>query len=226
MGEKSNSMTTHKEQEKIKQGQKHLINLSIIAGEVFDHDTDSILNKYNITDDKILFQSITVGLFCLLNATERSELSSSLKYEELLEFKESLELLKKITFHPLLHLYLGLNTDKIKNTFSTLEYDIERLNSQRGGKNKLLKEHISKLVLSLHDYGLNWKQRRDFIYDLFVEFGLDDYGKGGEDEIKIKGESTMSEIDQKELIRKQYIDPNARTHKIIKESKVLNSYGK
>ena len=42
------------------------------------------------------------------------------------------------------------------------------------------------------------------VYNLFVEFELDNFGKGSEDDIRIKGEMTEAEFHQHENIRKHW----------------------
>ena len=63
---------------------------------------------------------------------------------------------------------------------------------------------LAPLFWRLEDWGKGQSEQVDLVYNLFVEFELDNFGKGSEDDIRIKGEMTEAEFRQHEKIRKHW----------------------
>jgi len=63
---------------------------------------------------------------------------------------------------------------------------------------------LAPLFWQLEDWGKGQSEQVDLVYNLFVEFELDNFGKGSEDDIRIKGEMTEAEFRQHENIRKHW----------------------
>ena len=74
----------------------------------------------------------------------------------------------------------------------------------RAGVNQMLLMALAPLFWQLEDWGKGQTEQVDLVYNLFVEFELDNYGKGSEDDIRIKDEMTEAEFHQHENIRKHW----------------------
>ena len=82
------------------------------------------------------------------------------------------------------------------------------LSTGRISKHSLIKESSNFFVLILHTSGFGQSDIINFIYSIFVAFKYQDYGKGGEDDIKKHKEAiTESEVLQKDRIRKTFVEP-------------------
>lgn len=75
-----------------------------------------------------------------------------------------------------------------------------------------IKENLKGLIYCLDEMGFNPKEQEDLIYDLFCEFEFEDYGKGGEDYIKVNGEMSDAEVKQRENIKKIRLSSIKRTN--------------
>ena len=74
----------------------------------------------------------------------------------------------------------------------------------RAAENQGLLMALAPLFWRLEDWGKGQSEQVDLVYNLFVEFELDIFGKGSEDDIRIKGEMTEAEFRQHEKIRKHW----------------------
>jgi len=90
--------------------------------------------------------------------------------------------------------------------------DIEKLKERathRGIKRSHLFE-IKNRLKSIYPYlkanGFTPTKKDEFIYDLFCEFEFEDYGKGGNDYIKVEGEISDFEAKQREKVKKIRLD--------------------
>ena len=83
-----------------------------------------------------------------------------------------------------------LRLEQIKN---------HKFNKTRAGKNKSLELALELLFWRLKKFGKGQTEQVNIVYDLFVEFGLDDYGK-----IYSTKDTEVGEKEQKERIRKQF----------------------
>jgi hypothetical protein len=72
-------------------------------------------------------------------------------------------------------------------------------NKMRAGKNKSLELALYPLFWRLNKFGKGQTEQVNIVYDLFVEFGLDDYGK-----IYSTKDIEIDEKEQKGRIRKQF----------------------
>ena len=84
---------------------------------------------------------------------------------------------------------------------------INPVNKQRVTINQPLRESLFALFWALKRIGYGQKQQVDLVYDLFVMFKVDDYGKGLKDYDSPKGELSEAEVNQHERIRKQFQQP-------------------
>ena len=80
-----------------------------------------------------------------------------------------------------------LRLEQIKN---------HKFNKTRAGKNKSLELALEPLFWRLEKFGKGQTEQVNIVYDLFVEFGLDDYGK-----IYSTKDTDIGEKEQKERIR-------------------------
>ena len=84
---------------------------------------------------------------------------------------------------------------------------IDPVNRQRVSINQPLVVSLFALFWALKRIGYGQKQQVDLVYDLFVMFKVDDYGKGSKDYDSPKGELSEVEVIQHERIRKQFQQP-------------------
>ena len=85
--------------------------------------------------------------------------------------------------------------------------NIDPVNKQRVTINQPLFVSLIALFWALKRIGYGQKQQVDLVYDLFVMFKVDDYGKGSKDYDSPKGELSEVEVIQHERIRKQFQQP-------------------
>ena len=90
---------------------------------------------------------------------------------------------------------------------------INPVNKQRVTINQPLRESLFALFWALKRIGYGQKQQVDLVYDLFVMFKVDDYGKGSKDYDSPKGELSEAEVKQHERIRIRYQQPAMQAHK-------------
>ena len=74
----------------------------------------------------------------------------------------------------------------------------------RAGATQLLLMALFPLFWKLEEWEKGQSEQVDLVYNLFVEFKFDNYGKGSEDYIRIKSELTEVEFLQHENIRKHW----------------------
>ena len=74
----------------------------------------------------------------------------------------------------------------------------------RAGANQILLMALFPLFWKLEEWEKGQSEQVDLVYNLFVEFKFDNYGKGSEDYIRIKSELTEVEFLQHENIRKHW----------------------
>ena len=77
----------------------------------------------------------------------------------------------------------------------------------RAGQNKSLEMALEPLFWRLRDFGKGQAEQVRLVYYLFVEFGLDDYGKGMDKYDSPDGKLSEVEVIQHERIRKQFQQP-------------------
>ena len=77
----------------------------------------------------------------------------------------------------------------------------------RAGQNKSLEMALEPLFWRLRDFGKGQAEQVRLVYYLFVEFGLDDYGKDIDKYDSPDGKLSEVEVDQHEKIRKQFQQP-------------------
>ena len=95
--------------------------------------------------------------------------------------------------------YLLIPKEALKKPIGWLEDEIKWWSkTTHAGYNQGLCTSLKRVIVSLLAQGYSRPQIKEFIYDLFVEFNFEDYGKG----IYIKH--------QKDRIRKEFIEPTLR----------------
>jgi len=77
----------------------------------------------------------------------------------------------------------------------------------RAGQNKSLEMALEPLFWRLRDFGRGQAEQVRLVYYLFVEFGLDDYGKGIDKYDSPDRKLSEVEVIQHERIRKQFQQP-------------------
>ena len=77
----------------------------------------------------------------------------------------------------------------------------------RAGQNKSLEMALEPLFWRLRDFGKGQAEQVRLVYYLFVEFGLDDYGKDIDKYYSPDGKLSEVEVIQHEKIRKQFQQP-------------------
>ena len=128
---------------------------------------------------------------------KRGDIEIQLRKEVRTGLKKEAEALKKVK-PTIEQLVPQLNWDEI------FELRLEQIknhkfNKTRAGKNKSLELALEPLFWRLEKFGKGQTEQVNIVYDLFVEFGLDDYGK-----IYSTNEIQIGEKEQKERIRKQF----------------------
>ena len=124
--------------------------------------------------------------------------------EDLKEEKQSLEKLMD-EIGTLKKVYPDLDLSKLLTHW--LVNNINPVNKQRVTFNQPLCVSLIALFWALKRIGYGQKQQVDLVYDLFVMFKVDDYGKGSKDYDSPKGELSEVEVIQHERIRKQFQQP-------------------
>ena len=116
----------------------------------------------------------------------RKEIKAPIK-KEIKEIKGAKRIVKEIVPE--------YDWDKI---FKTILYPLENhlLMKTRAGKNKSLELALEPLFWRLEKFGKGQTEQVNIVYDLFVEFGLDDYGK-----IYSTKDNEFDEKEQKQRIR-------------------------
>ena len=128
---------------------------------------------------------------------ERGDIEIQLRKEVRTRLKKEAEALKKAK-PTIEQLAPQLNWDEI------FELRLEQIkthefNKTRAGKNKSLELALYPLFWRVNKFGRGQSEQVNIVYDLFVEFGLDDYGK-----IYSTKDTEIGEKEQKERIRKQF----------------------
>ena len=128
---------------------------------------------------------------------ERGDIEIQLRKEIRTGLKKEAEALKKAK-PTIEQLVPQLNWDEI------FELRLEQIkthefNKTRAGKNKSLELALYPLFWRVNKFGRGQSEQVNIVYDLFVEFGLDDYGK-----IYSTKDTEIGEKEQKERIRKQF----------------------
>ena len=142
-----------------------------------------------------LSESMKVAVFFLeIHAYERHDLEIELRKELKAPIKKEIEALKnaKPTMEQLVP---QLDWDEIfEARLEPLEK--HKFNQTRAGKNKSLEMALEPLFWRLEKLGKGQTEQVNIVYYLFVEFGLDDYGKEFSTQDTLIGEK-----EQKERIR-------------------------
>jgi hypothetical protein len=128
---------------------------------------------------------------------ERGDIEIQLRKEIKTALKKEAEALKKAK-PTIEQLVPQFNWDEI------FELRLEQIkthefNKTRAGKNKSLELALYPLFWRLNNFGKGQTEEVNIVYDLFVTFDLDDYGK-----IYSTNEIQIGEKEQKERIRKQF----------------------
>ena len=147
---------------------------------------------------KQLAESMKRAVFFLeTHEYERGDIEIQLRKEIRTGLKKEAEALKKAkpTIEQLAPQFnwdeiFELRLEQIKN---------HKFNKTRAGKNKSLELALEPLFWRLEKFGKGQTEQVNIVYDLFVEFGLDDYGK-----IYSTKDTEVGEKEQKERIRKQF----------------------
>ena len=130
--------------------------------------------------------------------------------KDLKEEKQSLEnLMDEIS--TLKKVYPDLDLSKLLTHW--LVNNIDPVNKQRVSINQPLVISLFALFWALKRIGYGQKQQVDLVYDLFVMFKVDDYGKGSKKYDSPKGELSEAEVKQHERIRIRYQQPAMQAHK-------------
>ena len=130
--------------------------------------------------------------------------------EDLKEEKQSLEKLMD-EIGTLKKVYPDLDLSKLLTHW--LVNNIDPVNKQRVTFNQPLFVSLIDLFWALKRIGYGQKQQVDLVYDLFVMFKVEDYGKGSKDYDSPKGELSEAEVKQHENIRIRYQQPAMQAHK-------------
>ena len=123
---------------------------------------------------------------------------------------------------------LKTNSASLKELVPQLDWDIvfesriqelqkHMVFKTRAGQNKSLEMALEPLFWRLQDFGKGQADQVRLAYDLFVEFSLDDYGKGSSDYDSPEGELSEAEVTQHEKIRKQFQQPAIKNRDLYTE---------
>jgi len=142
-----------------------------------------------------LSESMKVAVFFLeTHAYDRHDLDIEMRKELKAPIKKEIEALKnaKPTMEQLVP---QLDWDEI---FEVILEPVEKhkFMQTRAGKNKSLEMALEPLFWRLETFDIGQTEQVNIVYDLFVEFGLDDYGKEYSTQDTLIGEK-----EQKERIR-------------------------
>ena len=128
--------------------------------------------------------------------------------------EERIAILKQLRDHPLLLDDLPLNKDRLEELIRHNEQELrEHQRSRVSSKHGLVKIGTTVIIERFFLMGLTPSIVGDIVYEVFKRFEYQDYGKGGEDDIKLYKEEriTESEVLQKDRIRKTFVEPVFKT---------------
>jgi hypothetical protein len=152
-------------------------------------------HSYDEQQAEELSESMKVAVFFLeTHAYDRHDLDIEMRKELKAPIKKEIEALKnaKPTMEQLVP---QLDWDEI---FEVILEPVEKhkFMQTRAGKNKSLEMALEPLFWRLETFDIGQTEQVNIVYDLFVEFGLDDYGKEYSTQDTLIGEK-----EQKERIR-------------------------
>jgi len=152
-------------------------------------------HSYDEQQAEELSESMKVAVFFLeTHAYDRHDLDIEMRKELKAPIKKEIEALKnaKPTMEQLVP---QLDWDEI---FEVILEPVEKhkFMQTRAGKNKSLEMALEPLFWRLETFDIGQTEQVNIVYDLFVEFGLDDYGKEFSTQDTLIGEK-----EQKERIR-------------------------
>jgi len=127
--------------------------------------------------------------------------------------EEYIEALETIRATEMLIGKLNISKNKIDILLEDLRHQLDIASKSRTSTHSAIKPFVELVLIQMFRSGRTHTEAIQILYDLFVRFEYQDYGKGGEDDIRVEGEITKAEEDQKERIRKTFVEP------LIKEAK-------
>ena len=170
---------------------------------------ERIFRKYDFIDDRLIQTLIMeIGMICFKSPLLRrymSWMSKEIELEVYENYIEALENLKNLFWGRVVFKDIGTTEEKVDETIEQYKKEFKRVNKSRATSKTHLKNFIEVLIEELRDRGYSPTKCRDLIYDIFVTFEFENYGKGSEDDIKVNGEMSLVEQQQKDRIRKTYI---------------------
>ena len=164
---------------------------------------------FNESETKKLTNALKSSVFFLeTNKYDRDYLEQDMRKEMRTSLNEKIQELTN----------LKTNSASLKELAPQLNWDIvfesriqelqkHMVFKTRAGQNKSLEMALEPLFWRLRDFGKGQAEQVRLVYYLFVEFGLDDYGKGIEKYDSPDGKLSEVEVDQHERIRKQFQQP-------------------
>jgi hypothetical protein len=171
--------------------------------------TERIFRKYDFVEDRLIQTLIMeIGMICFKSPRLRrymSWMSKEIELEVYENYIEALENLKNLFWGAVVFTDIGTTEEKVDETLEQYKKELKRVNKSRANSKTNLKNFIEVLIEELRDRGYSPTKCRDLIYDIFVTFEFENYGKGSEDDIKVNGEMSLVEQQQKDRIRKTYI---------------------
>ena len=188
---------------------------------VNDDLLDSLFIKYDIKDEELRGPVFLLGGVLSLSNEER-QLMSSVDRRELLEgYNKARESFIELKSMPEMLSYLDIDQSTLDDAIVFAEHDISVYEMRRATKLTILYEMFHPFIFKLRKTGFSWSKCVDLIYDLFTLFEFENYGQGEEEYDQVEDKISEVEANQKDRIRKQFVDPTSRVY-----DKLKSRYGK
>ena len=140
----------------------------------------------------------------------QTEYAKMFKQLYIKSLEDKITILKQLCDDPLLLGDLSLNRDKVEELIRQKEQALQEVQRSRvSSKHGLVKIGTTLIIERFCVMGLSPSIVGNIVYEVFKRFEYQDYGKGGEDDIKKRKEETIteSEVLQKDRIRKTFVEP-------------------
>ena len=121
-------------------------------------------------------------------------------------FDDKIDLLEKLKKDTHLCSHLDIEEKNIDSKIMFYKDLKTSLLAGRINKHSLIKEGSKLFVITLHLSGFGQSQIINIIFNIFVAFKYQDFGKGDEGYIKKEGDMTLSEVRKKDNIRKIFVE--------------------
>ena len=151
-----------------------------------------------------------LALVLYLPKEERMKFGKFVRTVTIRECKEQIALLEKLKSKDMLIKEFKLSKKQLDEKIEDIKQELNVATRSRTRTHSGIKTPVEMLLIRLFILEFKYSMAVNMLYDLFVEFEYEDYGKGSEDDIKVEDVPTLVEEQQKDRIRKTFVDPLMR----------------